>query len=678
VTISGYSDSQNNGTWPIKNVRLEGGDTESFTLGNRGSLGTDLTESVTVTQTINRFPPDVDRLTFYPGAADDAIDPLVEADLGIGNTPRFKGVAKMVIERLKLTDYANRLPQFNFVVNRQNPTTVRDAITDIMVRGGFSGSDFDVSGISSGYEIGGYAISGSKSIAAVLEPIMLVWDLGVYEDNGVLKFYDRGDETKITNVRDSDWTAHEHGESARDILTIEEVPSFDLPSEVSISYPDSDGRDEIGEARARRIDYVSDISTSIQVPITMSSGEARALAEKRLWRAWDDRRRATFNLPPRYLQITEGDIVPVVIAGETFDVRLTRVSRGANYLITCEGTIRENEDFDFSADGYVVDDGAGGVVTQPSNLFLFIWNSAALTDEHVSTPGYYWAFALQNYNETFSGGALYRATSEAGTYSLLSTGNEATIVSTEDQLPGVTNPYIFDEANTLEVEVIHGTLSSVNEIDLLNGANRLVMESGEIIAFQTATSIGTNRYRLSKLLRGLRGSERFIDSHPTDGESGVLLDSASINFETHNLSETDSTRYFKAVSNGQQVDDIDEVEFTYASCTVKPFSVVNIEAERDGSNNVTLTWDRRTRSVYPILTATIPVPLVDGVEQYSVDLYDPTGVFIEATFETSSPSVTISDAAIVLAGYSSGDPIRVDVYQVSPSIGRGIVKEATI
>ena len=683
VTITGYSDSDLNTTFAVKNKRVKITGDESLTLimpdGLTASDLSTLEESVTITQEINRFPANVDRLTLYPGASNDAIDTLVEGDIGEDETPRFKNVAKMLVERLSLADYGNRLPTFNFVVNRTDPTTVRDAITDIMTRGGFSGGDFDVTGIDVSYEIEGYSIAGSKSIAAILEPIMLVWDLGVYEDNGVLTFYERGDEPTLSDVRTGDWTAHVFGENPDDSGLLSETPSFDLPSEVSLTYPDGGGTDEVGEARARRIDFVSDITEGLHVPIVMSAGKARAVVELRLWRTWDNIRKAAFKLPPRYLRSTEGDIVPISIGSETYNVRLTRITWGANWLLDCEGTVLGNTDFDFTEDGLDIIDDDGGVA-QPGNLLLFIFNAPPLSDDQVSDPGFYWCFAVQSYDAAFTGGSLYRSTTTIdGTYSSVASSTEATLIATEDQLGSVDNSNIFDGKNTLDVEVINGTLSSVNEIDLLNGANQIMLANGEIIAFQNATDIGTNLYRLSKLLRGRRGTERFIGTHPAEGEIGVALNDAGVNFESHNLASVDLTRYFKAVTPGQAVEDIDGEAFTYGACTIKPFSVVNIEATRDGSNNVSLSWDRRTRSVYPLITATIPLPLVDGVEEYEIDLYDPTGTTVEQTFTgLSSPVATITDAEVVAAGYISGDPIIVKVYQISPSIGRGVEKEATV
>jgi len=678
VTIDGYTDTDNNATVEVKNVREKITGDESITLKTTPSGASSLEESVTITQEVVRHPSTVDRVAIYPGATNDTIDPLVEGAELTANTPRFKNVAKMVVERLALADYGNRLPQFNFVVNMQNPTTVRSAIGDILERGGLSAGDYDVTGIDASYELTGYSIAGSKSVAATLEPIMLVWNLAVYEDNGVLVFYERGNETILSDIRTGDWTAHVHGTQPEKTLIISEKPTFDLPSEVTVGYIDEGSQDQVGEARARRIDFVSDINENIRIPIVMSAGLARAVAETRLWRAANDKRKASFKLPPRFMQVTEGDIVPTEIDGETYNVRLTRVSRGNNYLIDCEGIVQDNTEFDFTQDGEVIGDDTDDDVNLTSDLLLLVWNSAPLSDEHILTAGYYWAFCLMSPTATFSGGSLYRSDTDAGTYSVLDSAPEASIFFCETQLADTPNPNLIDNINTLDVNMVNGTLSSVNEIDLLNGANRAVLENEEIIGFQTATSIGTNRYRLSGLLRGLRGSERFTSTHPSEGELGVVLDSSTVKFQSHNLGDIGSTKYHKPVAVGQVVDDIDEQAFTLAGCTIKPMSVVNIEATRNGSNDVTLTWDRRSRALYRELTATIPPPLVDGVESYEIDLLNPAGSEVIQTFSVSAETATITNAEIVAAGYGSGDPIKVEVFQTSPTVGRGIVKEATV
>ena len=87
----------------------------------------------------------------------------------------------------------------------------------------------------------------------------------------------------------------------------------------------------------------------------------------------------------------------------------------------------------------------------------------------------------------------------------------------------------FDNANAITVALINGTLSGVNELAFLNGANVCVC-GDEIIQLQNATLVSANKYTLSKLLRGRLGTEHEISNH-TPGERFIFLDSAVVKEE---------------------------------------------------------------------------------------------------------------------------------------------------
>lgn len=54
----------------------------------------------------------------YTGSADQLPDPLIEAIEGQGNVPAYRGTAYVVIEKLLLQPFGNRVPQFSFEVAR--------------------------------------------------------------------------------------------------------------------------------------------------------------------------------------------------------------------------------------------------------------------------------------------------------------------------------------------------------------------------------------------------------------------------------------------------------------------------------------------------------------------------------------------------------------------------------
>jgi len=65
---------------------------------------------------------EVDRTTIelrvHSGSQTQPADPLIAAKQGAGNAPAYRGLAYVVIERLPIGDYGNRIPQFQFEVVR--------------------------------------------------------------------------------------------------------------------------------------------------------------------------------------------------------------------------------------------------------------------------------------------------------------------------------------------------------------------------------------------------------------------------------------------------------------------------------------------------------------------------------------------------------------------------------
>ncbi len=57
-------------------------------------------------------------LRVYQGTATQPADPLIEARQGVGNTPAYRDVAYVVLDRLPIGDYGNRIPQLQFEVIR--------------------------------------------------------------------------------------------------------------------------------------------------------------------------------------------------------------------------------------------------------------------------------------------------------------------------------------------------------------------------------------------------------------------------------------------------------------------------------------------------------------------------------------------------------------------------------
>ena len=96
------------------------------------------------------------------------------------------------------------------------------------------------------------------------------------------------------------------------------------------------------------------------------------------------------------------------------------------------------------------------------------------------------------------------------------------------EAPGPTSR--FDLANQLMVDLRTGTLESVTDLALFGGSNALAGETApgvwEIVQGSNVDLVGPGRYRLTRLLRGQRGTEHAMAANVSPAAGVVVLDAA--------------------------------------------------------------------------------------------------------------------------------------------------------
>jgi hypothetical protein len=203
------------------------------------------------------------------------------------------------------------------------------------------------------------------------------------------------------------------------------------------------------------------------------------------------------------------------------------------------------------------------------------------------------------------------------------------------------------------------------------------MIGGEIVGFMTAEPIDERTYRLSHLLRGLRDTESATTTHEI-GDRFVLLTGPGIEFVPLSISSVGLDRSYKVVTNGGMLDEFDEQTITPQAENVKPFAPDGIAGSRDGSNNLTLTWDRRTRAIVRLLSASA-IPLLEPREGYDVDVYDVGWTTVLRTIVvTDATTAAYSAANQTIDGLTPGNPVNVEIAQHSDWLRRGHATRATI
>ena len=245
----------------------------------------------------------------------------------------------------------------------------------------------------------------------------------------------------------------------------------------------------------------------------------------------------------------------------------------------------------------------------------------------------------------------------------------------------------FDLGNALVIDLFSGTLESVTDITLLGGANALAVETGagqwEIVQAGAAELIAAGRYRLTRLLRGQRGTENAVVGMVPTGARVVVLDTAVAPLP---ISESDLGLpwNWRVGPASRPISDETYVttSFTPEGAGLRPFSVAHVEQPwriARSPGDLTIRWTRRSRSLAADTWGAGDVPLAEDSEAYEVEILD--GAAIKRTLMTSTTNALYTAAQQIAdwgAPLGPGSSLDIRIYQLSALMGRGAVRSVTL
>jgi hypothetical protein len=550
-------------------------------------------------------------------------------------------------------------------------STLGAIVAEILERVGLTGADFDVTRLTEIVE--GFIIDSQTTARDALELLRMAYMFDMVESEGILKFIPRGGASTITIPEDM--LLPTGSGKIREHMEITRSQELDMPNRVTVSYINRPNQYQTATQFSQRQTVRAKEQITMSFPIVMGDQQAKQIADITLYNAWISRTGFNFRLPPKYAEIEPGDVITVTVNNVNHIMRITSATmeRNGSQQVTAIAEDISTYDFYTPPGESPIGDGQGVRIPETE---LHLLDLPAFPFDTAS-DGVLRAAPVA-LGDSWTGAALFRSLDggEDGGNSfgqLASTASKSIkgiVLNTVDAWAGGN---IYDTTNTIDVALINGTLASVNELAILNGANAALI-GNEIIQFQTATLTGERRYTLSKLLRGRLGTEHEIITHDP-GATFILLDSSLLEIPmppaTFGL-----PRYYKAVTLGDTLANTDEQAFTYTGKTLRPYSPVLIEGERDVSDNLTLTWVRRTR-ISGEWRDGVDVPLGEENERYEVDIMD--GADVVRTITGLTASTAAYSAADQTTDFGSPQSsISVRVFQLSTIYGRGVPGEATV
>ena len=567
---------------------------------------------------------------------------------------------------------ANTAPKsvlLRFSVPTSGAVTLSTVVSDFCTRAGLTAADIDTTALID--TVDGYSVGQRMAARIAIEPLQRAYSFDAIESDAKIVFRLRGSASVATIPADA-LAAALAGDSLPDDLTITRQQDVELPAVVSVVYIDRDSDYQQNTQQARRGTSLSTQQMAVEFAITMSANRARAIAETLMYDGWTQRSRYQFRTSRAYAALEPSDVVTIARNGATHTLRLQSKTESRSGVIQWDAVAEEASVFTQSVTGGAGADPQGALRVSPASVFVPL-DLPMLRD---ADDGIAFYAAACGVADGWRGAVVYRSSDSGLTYDETGTVlSEATIGYTVGTLWSNTmHPNMFDQTSLINVTLRNGTLSSAAELSVLEGANYIAVGS-EVIQFKTATLYAQDTYQLSGLLRGRRGTEWAMAGHAASGEQVVLLNTATLQrFAT----ELSAARLYKPVSVGRTVQATNAQSFTYAGVNLLPFAPVQMGAGRNASNDITLTWFRRSRQGISLPWNYDP-PLAETALLYDVEIWNSGFGTLRRTFSNLTAE-TVSYTAAQQAADSGGvlTSYGVRVYQRNAVIGRGYVLQGVV
>ena len=491
------------------------------------------------------------------GSDSQGVDSLLSATLG-DRALAYRGRTYIVCENIPLEEFGNAFPQCSAKVRNGTPK-LSEVISDICLQSSdLTANDIDVSELTN-IDVRGFQTDSESTIAEKLQALQRCYFFDLIDTGTKLKFQKQFRPEASAFLPVAQLGAHEEN-SERPRPWRESRPDrTQLPSRVEVKFLDIDRSLEANtiqsvvfptadHTRVETIDFSGALSTS----------EAKAIANRTLWKVWTESRTQEFTLSPKFANLEAGDVIELEIDSQEQQLQIESISYGANHLLQVKTKAYNPLIYGWEETNPAPNDpdiisppplppippkDTPLPIVSPTTLKVLDIPLAYSTD----TPGIY-AFADGDAN--WRNATLYISRDLGVTY---------------DFAENIVTRSIFGlcltifNGTSVDVRVpFHASLASISEALFLEGRNRSLI-GAEIVDFQNATltgNIGSDQtYQLTApFTRGIRGTSQ---SHAAN-EEFYLLSGYKLNLPAQR-SDIGKTFYFKAVSPGQTLADVTPV-----------------------------------------------------------------------------------------------------------------------
>jgi GTA TIM-barrel-like domain/Putative phage tail protein len=556
----------------------------------------------------------------------------------------------------------------HWLTGRLGAVSLAALVRNLCVRAGMPEAQIDVTDLYGSIE--GYAIAALESPRTSAATLARHFGFDGLESDGKVRFVMRG-RVPSTTITPDDMIASDDPRGEMFELTRQQTT--DLPLALKWAVVRSDEDYDPAMVEARRITTDTTRTAAESFPVAVPPVEAERRCKRALFEAWVGIENLIFALPPSRMALDPTDVILFDHDGRRTEFRIqTTADEVARRL---EGIRQDRFAYDLPP-GKARPSGLLPPTTfgPPNVAFLDI---PQLTD---AVPAYQ-PYIAGDADPWPGSLAVVRSPALDGFTLQTLVNRRATMGTLVTDLPRGVFGY-FDH-NEMIVDVGVGTLASVTDVQLFGGANAFAVEVApglwEILQAGQIDLIDVKRYRMTRLLRGQKGSEHRMASPAPAGARVVALDLSVYPLPVADV-EVGLPFNWRVGPAPRPISDDSYIAtaFTPAGEGLRPFAPCHVgQPAREGHTpgDYLIHWKRRDRALSADSWESEEIVMSEASEAYEVDILN--GTTVVRTLTTTVPSVLYT-GAMQIADFGSlrgpGTQVSIRVYQISARLGRGAPK----
>lgn len=590
------------------------------------------------------------QFAFHPGREDQAVDGLMASAEANGGTPAYRGLALAVFGDMDLTEYGNRIPSLTFeVIADDGSVTIADIIADV------SGGRI---GLPPGDTVIGFAAGGEDRQAALLSladsiPLSFSSDPGAIDRmRAVARVL--ADAASALTI-DSDFV---RATGKQEIAPPENRTASvaAVPRQLSIRYYDAARDYQAGIQSALR-PGTGRISLVRDFPATIAADQARTIATTGLWSEYDERSILHVSVPLSSGPYRPAMLVEFAAFDSLWRIRECEIGLGFVQLSLTRANANSNVVPVESEQGRNVPDSD----LRAGLTRLVLVDLPFAVDAPTAPSDQARLYAAAAGDAGWRNAQLFSSGPDGAPGAYIGQISAPTVIGITLGTLDSANPALIDQINYIDVDLQNPAmkLAHANDPQLLIGSN-IAQIGREIVQFAEATSLGEGRFRLSRLIRGLGGTEVETARHSGD-ENFVLLDAGSmLEIGSSVYSPFSPTTVFAL---GR--DDLVPVSAAIASPgrALMPWSPVHPKWSFQDNGDLEIGWTRRSRAGI-IWSDHVEVPLAEEVEKYRLELLADNGSGGALSYELAVPQTTVLAVEIDPFLVGNASSISVKIHQI--------------